>query len=95
MGKGVKPEYSLWDGKKLDYIEARKEIYIPLYSKAVRKTEAFKKLKEIHDKNDEIYLVDFDAHNFISKIDFISLFDNPNIKVGHAYVLAMMLEGII
>jgi len=31
MGRGVKPLYSLWDGKKLGYIEARIAIYDPLY----------------------------------------------------------------
>jgi hypothetical protein len=31
MGKGARPEYSWWDGKKLPYIEARKQIYVPLW----------------------------------------------------------------
>jgi hypothetical protein len=35
MGRGAKPEYSLWDGERLDYIEARKRIYAPLYARAV------------------------------------------------------------
>lgn len=30
MGRGAKPEYSLWDGQRLGYIEARKKIYAPL-----------------------------------------------------------------
>jgi hypothetical protein len=28
-------------------------------------------------------------------IDYWALWNNPNIKVGHAYVLAMMLEKLI
>lgn len=30
MGKGSKPEYSLWNGEKLGYIDARRKIYAPL-----------------------------------------------------------------
>jgi hypothetical protein len=30
MGRGAKPEYSLWDSQRLGYIEARKKIYAPL-----------------------------------------------------------------
>ena len=46
MGKGVFPLYSWWDGEELDYVSARKKIYIPLYSNAVKKTPAFEILKK-------------------------------------------------
>jgi hypothetical protein len=35
MGRGAKPEFSLWDGERLGYIDARKRIYAPLYARAV------------------------------------------------------------
>jgi len=96
MGKGVAPLYSYWAGEKLSYIDARKKIYIPLYSKAVQKTSAFEKLKKVYESNKDIALWDFDAHNLISgTFDYLKLWDNPNIKIGHAYVLAMLLENII
>lgn len=100
MGKEARPLFSYWAGEKLDYIEARKKIYIPCYSKAVQKTYAFKNLKEIYqkdkDKNKDIYLQDFDSHNLVpGTFDYWNLWNNPNIKVGHGYVLAMLLEGLI
>jgi hypothetical protein len=96
MGKGVCPLYSWWDGEELDYVSARKKIYIPLYSSAVRKTPAFEKLKELYDAGEPLYLQDFDAHNLVpGEFDYMTLVNNPNIKVGHAYVLAMMLEKVI
>src|ERR1019366_10128472 len=49
-GKGAAPLFSYWDGERLDYIAARKKIYIPIYSEAVQKTEAFKKLKSIYEE---------------------------------------------
>jgi hypothetical protein len=100
MGKGVIPLYSYWAGEKLDYIEARKKIYIPLYQKAVRKAQAFDKLCRIHDQalqdNQVLYLQDFDAHNLEpGSFKYEDLWNNDQIKIGHAYVLAMMLEGKI
>lgn len=96
MGKGILPLYSWWGGEKLSYVDARKKIYIPLYSKAVKNSSAFEALKTLHVINNDIYLQDFDAHNLVpGDIDYMTLVENPNIKVGHAYVLAMMLEGVI
>jgi hypothetical protein len=99
MGKGAIPKFSYWDGEKLGYVEARKKVYIPLYSSAVSKTSAYKQLVEIYEnlpKDQTIYLVDFDAHSLTpGSFDYWDLWNNSNIKVGHAYVLAMMLEGLL
>lgn len=101
MGKGSVPLYSYWDGEQLTYTEARKKIYIPLYAEAVKKTSAFNKLKEVYDDLkynalDTLYLWDFDAHNLEpGTFDYWDLANNPNLKFGHAYVLAMLLEGIL
>ena len=94
MEKGVKPLYSYWDGKLLSYVEARKEIYIPLYAQAVQKTHAFSKLKALYKNVNDLYLWDFDAHGLDPvTIDYWKLCDNPDLKFGHAYVIAMLLEG--
>src|SRR5690606_12197807 len=62
-GKGVKPLYSLWDEKHVDYIEAKKTIYVPLYCRAVVVSKAFEKLKQIYETFGEIVLWDFDAYD--------------------------------
>lgn len=96
MGREAKPLYSYWNGEKLTYTQARRRIYIPLYSSAVKKTNAFGKLQELFHNSENIYLQDFDAHNLVpTSYEYWDLVDNPNIKVGHAYVLAMMLEGYL
>jgi hypothetical protein len=43
--KRRKPLCSLWNGRRLYYIAARKQIYIPLYQEAVRQTTAYKMLE--------------------------------------------------
>jgi hypothetical protein len=92
MGKGAKPEYSWWDGKKYDYVSARKKIYAPLYIKCVVPTEAFKKLKEVRDEYTDIALWDFDGYDYVSLNKTLrEVINDPNKKMGHAFVLAMLL----
>lgn len=96
MGKEARPLYSYWDGEILNYIEARKKIYIPLYSLAVKKTYAFQKLKIMHQEGGDLYLWDFDAHGLQpGTFDYWELYNNSKVKIGHAYVLAMLLEGLL
>ena len=63
MGRGRIPLYSYWNGNKIDYIQSRKEIYIPLYVNGVVKTDAFRQLKELYQSNNKLVLLDFDAYN--------------------------------
>ncbi len=94
MGKGAKPLYSYWDGKKLGYVEARKVIYAPLYSRAVEQSDAYQNLKQMHEQDLPLWLKDFDGYDY-RKLG-MTLNDVLNCetrKMGHAFVLAMMLEG--
>lgn len=96
MGKGVKPEYSYWDGKKMSYVEARKAIYIPLYSEAVRKTLAFRFLANLYKENADIVLWDFDGYDHRAlNLTWEDVVNSDTKKCGHGFVLAMMLEGAI
>lgn len=96
MGKGKKPVYSYWDGEKLGYIEARKKIYIPLYIEAVRRTKAFKILMELYKEHKELWLFDYDGYNHRSLcMSWNDVIHNPEKKMGHAFVLGMMLEGFL
>lgn len=95
MGKGVKPEFSYWDGERLTYIEARKKVYIPIYASTVRETEAFAKLKEEAARGD-VWLWDFDGYDHKAEgLSYDQVINSPARKMGHGFVLAMMLEGVI
>ena len=85
--------------RKLGYIDGRKHIYLPLYAKAVVKTEAFRRLVELRDSGKNLMLIDFDGYNpwhphygFTSYNDVIHC---PLLKMGHSFVLAMLLDGVI
>lgn len=94
MGKGIKPLYSLWDGKKYDYINARKYIYIPLYSRGCVKTLAFKKLLELYKTtNKDIYLIDFDGYNHKDlNMTLTDVLNNNKKSLGHSFVIYDLLQ---
>lgn len=95
-GRGRKPLFSLWDGERLGYVDARKTIYGPLYAEAVQKTEGWKKLKaqwkEIKKAGGILTLLDYDAydHNLLH-MTLTDVLNHPTRKMGHAFVLAMLL----
>lgn len=93
MGKGAVPLYSLWKGNKLSYLEARREIYAPVYAKAVIQTDAFQKLLNLYQSGEPFVLVDFDAYDYLkANMSLDNVLDNPHKKAGHAFILAMLLQ---
>lgn len=98
MGKNIKPLYSLLGMTKLDYIEARKAIYVPIYTDTVLRSQYYKEYhfeklvkecKDLINQGKEIYLWDFDVERGET---LESILDNPNKKLGHAYILADMVN---
>jgi len=97
MDKGAKPMFAYWNGKRLDYTEAKKQIYIPLYTIAVSKIPELKKLYEMYQnlksQNKILYLVDFDAYNLEpGSFKFGDLIKEDK-SFGHGYVINMILEN--
>lgn len=96
MGRGSIPEYSLWDGEKLGYTEAKRRIYVPLYQKAVYDSGYFESLVQfVWDlQRDGIQVGFFDFDGFDRHAQNMSYEDviNSNRKLGHAMVLAEMVE---
>jgi len=92
MGKNAKPLYSMWKGQELGYIDAREQIYIPEYAKAVVNTEAFRKLKELYTQERKIALWDFDGYNHDAlNMTLEQVVKCSGRKMGHAFVLKMLL----
>lgn len=100
VGKGCVPVCSWWGGQALDYIEARKRIYAPEYAKNVAKTDSYKILKEQYNEcclhNKDVVLLDYDAYDHIKLgMTLVDVINNPKRKMGHAFVLIMMLTGVL
>lgn len=95
MGKGAIPEYSLWNNEKLGYIQARKKIYAPEYAKNVQNTEAYMRLENLYYQSPEgLILLDYDAYDHQALgMTLKDVINNQKRKMGHAFVLMMMLTG--
>jgi len=95
MGKGKIPLYS-WIGKPIDYIMARKLIYTVLYKKAIidHRLELYSELIEMAKSEDQLTLLDYDVYprDTGDNLTFDQILNNPNVKMGHAYVLANMIN---
>lgn len=95
MGKGAVPLYSWWDGEKMDYIRARKEIYVPLYKQAVLDyhPHLLQRLIDIVQDGDDLVIHDFDAYDHhVLGMSLDDVLNDPTKKMGHGFVLAMMIE---
>lgn len=104
-GKGFRPEYMYWKGERLSYIQARKDVYIPLYQQAVLKTQAWDRLVELYEQSHEkglgIKLFDFDGRNLYNlhpalprEQAYEAALNDPEHSFGHSMVLCAMLEGV-
>jgi hypothetical protein len=89
------PEFSWWAGERLGYVEARKRIYVPLYAHAVAQTEAFRLLLSLYRERGEVTLWDFDGYDHLKQGKSLrEVVDDPGKRMGHAFVLAHLLEGL-
>jgi len=96
MGKGRKPLYSWWAGAKLGYVDARKQVYIPIYAKAVVATQAFAHLLALCRTGGDIALWDFDGYDHLALgMTLKEVANCPSRKMGHAFVLAMLLGKLL
>ena len=93
MGKKKKPKFSLWAGEQLEYIEARKKIYIPLYTAAVVNSRAFGQLLELYRAEGKAILWDFDGYDHVALgMTYKDVVNSPTRPMGHAFVIAYLLE---
>lgn len=92
MGRGAKPLYSHWNGERLGYIDARKQIYAPLYAEAVQKTAGWQHLKELYQTEELLILRDYDGYDYVKKeMTLTEVLNHYRKKCGHAFVLAALL----
>lgn len=95
-GKGAVPLYTWFNDQQLDYIEARKQLYVPLYRDMLQSDSAQYAMDNIVDmlKRTDVYLRDFDGYNDPNKT-FEEILNDPTKKMGHSFVLReIILERI-
>lgn len=94
MGKGAVPIGSWWNNRLLGYIDARREIYLPVYADCVTATRAWQELLHAYRTHGEVWLRDFDGYDHIALgMSLDDVLNDPTRKMGHAFVLARLLEA--
>ncbi len=91
MGKGHIPVCTWWDGQALDYVSARKRIYLPLYCRAAIRTSAWQRLKALYQERGEVTILDFDVQCRNGR-SYEDILNDPKHPFGHGYALGWMLE---
>ena len=98
-GRSRRPLYSYWKGEHLDYVAARRRIYVPLYARAVTRTEAWQRLREVYDgalaAGSGVRIYGFDGLNLhaLGRTYGEALQDTTR-PFGHSLVLCALLEGV-
>ena len=97
MGKGAIPVCSYITKKlgKMDWVESRKKIYLPLY---FQKLERFcwseiKQCIDIIENNPLVYIWDFDVSNNFASFD--EALNNTTKSLGHGYLLVDYLSRVM
>ena len=86
----------MWKGERLDYITARKRIYAPVYAELVRPTASYKVLEGVLEAGNPLLLIDYDAYDHIKlNMTLRDVINDPRRIMGHAFVLMMMLTGVL
>lgn len=105
MGKDPKTHrspraaYSYWAGAHYDYVTARQRIYIPLYTRAVTQTNAWRRLQEMYEEAESrgagVRIYDFDGLNlWAAGRSYAEALADTTRPFGHSLVLGAMLEGV-
>lgn len=88
------PTFVWWNGRRVSYLEGRKEVYGRLYTDLIVNTAAYRRLKEMYDRGDNIALFDFDGTDHVGLgRSYEDLLNDPGRPFGHGLLLCMLLEG--
>lgn len=91
-----------WEGECLDYITARKRVYVPIYANLIRENEAFKAIKALVNKGENVMILDLDGPPLflfplgmeINMENCKTMINNPSYLFGHGYVVAALLADL-
>lgn len=101
--KNKKVIYSNFNGIKRNYLQSRKEIYLPEYFELVKNSETIKTYKKLYEKGSDIIIYDFDGPRneykepltYKATKSFIKKkLNDTETPFGHGYIVALLLQNI-
>lgn len=103
QGKGRKVLYTKFNGKKLNYVDSRKQIYVPEYYQLIQGTTSLNKWKKLYDNGACIVIYDFDGPRSengdpicleLTCELLIDKINNLTFPFGHSYIVGATLIGL-
>ena len=94
MGKGTKAEFSyIKQLGRLPYIEARKQIYVPIYRQKLERycQRGINTLLDMLSVTD-VWLLDFDGRQTTETFD--EVLNNPEKSLGHAFIIQQYIKEL-
>ena len=92
--------YSLWvdqktlEVKKLSYLEARKEVYCPIYKQLASQTKAYKKIDKLLANGTNIQILGYDGYDYETEGKTLEeCYNDGSRPFGHELVLVSMLRN--
>ncbi len=94
---------SFYEGRVYDYIESRKEIYVPEYAELIRDKPAMRAMQDILNTGRDILILDNDAlpktvhpqGRAMSQALWDEMINDASLPFGHGYVVAALLDGYV
>lgn len=83
---GKQPLYVFWNNTRFGLREARKHVYIPLYHRSIKNSQAMKELRKLYRDGHRLAIRDFN-HYPIGNKTFDEILRDLNSPFGHALVL--------
>lgn len=84
----------------MQYLESRKKVYCAMYARLIQKTDAFQKLKALHDAGVNLQFIDVDIPGplygegiLVSEQSYKQYMNDLSLSFGHTWTLAACLMG--
>lgn len=90
-----------YNGRLYDYVDSRKEIYVPEYAALVRDAPAVQEMRAMLAEGTSLLILDNDAPpktrwpegREMTQEMWNEMIDDPSLPFGHGYVVAALLHG--
>ena len=96
------PTCAYYNNKSYNYLDSRKEIYVPIYRKLIEKLPIIKELRKLLKEGKNIMIIDGDGPPKkkypegleMTQENWNKMIDNPKYPFGHGYVVASIISGL-
>lgn len=80
--------------RKIGYIKARKRVYVPEYTKLVKREDKFKKLREMLEEGNNLLIVEYDGPHYESQDYYNNKYGEGAVKISSDNTIKVTEENL-